>query len=591
MLNSLSKILEKKGSKYTESLLNDYIIITEKIDTYRLIFEKKNEEIIFYKKDNTPITIIDRTLSDIYESAFLEIPIITKDANIPENIFFGLSYVPSERPLRIPYSKLPRYILTDVTKRENGKIVETYDYDVVKDWAAVLCMGRPPVLFEGKLNDEQKKLLIAYDTKQYDGETMPFAKMIEKVFNTSYSREDIIEGIVIKSKDKLTQIISYEFELLNEAYEKENEKRDFYDLVITDLNAFLANYNIPLLEAETKDQLYINIVCDIFNNYCKKRNVLESLDAKYLTPPQFGHHGMLNTKFIKNEQTLKWLATSPIYEALFKVFLSSFRKHKKPYGLLTESVVEKFNSYVTLINGYVNKFDENILLEVRSENIVVDAFKKRNPTDVDNMRVIASIQKAFEPKMRDIIKGAKPCAIYVTTFSPFTTAQMENINRINSMWNCPVVLFAISNSYLIEGKEFHPTDALVKAQMQALINENSQLIAAYGLLNSWSLTEMFEYCRPDYEPIVIITDKGKKSEITLQLFLEEEIMGSRLNVDPKFNVGELDNELHLKCIRAIEDNHATVLLELTPHAIHNLLNNIFSEYRIWNGQMLKLVSD
>ena len=278
MLNTLSKALEKRGQKYVDSLLNEDVIITEKIDTFRLIFEKKGDDIIFYKKDNSPITIIDRTLTDIYEDAILEIPIITKDAKIPENHFFGLYYTPVERPLRIPYSKLPKYILTDVTQKIGNKVIESYDYNTVREWAAILCMGRPPILFEGKLNEEQKRLLIAYDTKQYEGETLTFSKMIEKTFNASYSQEDIIEGIVIKSKDKLTQIISYEFELLNEAYEKENESRDFYDVVITDINAFMSKYSIPLLEANTMDEMYIKIVCDIFNKYCKVKPVNEKID-------------------------------------------------------------------------------------------------------------------------------------------------------------------------------------------------------------------------------------------------------------------------------------------------------------------------
>jgi len=592
MLNTLKKTLEKKGKKYVDSLLNEEVVITEKIDTFRLIFEKKGDHLIFYKKDNTPITLIDRTLTDIYENAILEIPIITKDANISEGLFFGIYYTPVERPLRIPYSKLPKYILTDVTKKSKDYANESYSYNIVKDWAAVLYMGRPPVLFEGKLDEEQKKLLIAYDTKQYDGETMTFSKMIEKTLHNSYSKEDIIEGIVIKSKDKLAQIISYEFELLNEAYEKENESRDFYDIIITDLNSFMNNYNIPILEAETKDEMYINIVCDIFNKYCEIKSVNETIEAKYLMPPQFGYNGKLNKKFITNEESLKWIKTAPIYEALFKVILSSFRKNKKPFGLLTETIVEKFNSYVYLINNYINKFEKSEFLnEARSENIVVDAFKKRNPTDVDNMRVIASIQKAFEPKIKDVAKGEKSCAVYITTFEPFTTAQMNNVMRINQMWNVPVIIFCISNKFRVEGKEFHASDDVVKAQMQALMNDNNALIPGFGLLDSWNLTEIFEYCRPDFEPIVIITDKGKKSEITLQLFFEEEIMGGRIAVSDKFNVGELENEDKLLSFRTIENNNYVLFAELVPPPIVNLRDKIFSEYRYWSGQILKVIND
>jgi len=188
MLNTLAKALEKRGSEFVEKLLREEVVITEKIDTFRLLFEKKGDTILFYKKDNTPITLVERVLTDIYEDALLEIPIITKDVKIPEGYIFGLYYTPIERPLRIPYSKLPKYILTDITRRnENNKVVESLDYESIREWAATLCMGRPPVLFEGKLSDIQKKTLLMYDTKQYDGELMTFSEMIERIFHTSYS--------------------------------------------------------------------------------------------------------------------------------------------------------------------------------------------------------------------------------------------------------------------------------------------------------------------------------------------------------------------------------------------------------------------
>lgn len=593
MINRLSQVLEKRGEKYVDTLLSENVVITEKIDTFRLIFEKKGDELIFYKKDNTPITLIERVLTDIYEEALLEIPIITKEAKIPEGYYFGLYYTPVERPLRIPYSKLPKYILTDITKRdENNKVIESLDYDSIKEWAAVLCMGRPPIIFEGKLNAEQKNLLISYDLRQYDGEMDTFSEMIHNIFNTSYSKENIIEGVIIKSGDKLSQVISYEFDLLNEAYEKANESRDFYDIIISDLIEFLYDYNIPMLEAESKDQLYLNIICNIFNNYCDKRTVNEGIDEKYLMPPQFGYNGKLNKKLIENAETLEWINKAPIYEALFKVFVSSFRKVKKPYGLLTEAIINRFNSYVQLINGYVNNFnDAELLTESRSDNIVINAVKRRSPSDIDNMRVIASIQKAFEPKIRDVNRGAKPCAVYLTTFEPFTNAQMTNVQRIHDMWNCPVIIMGISNEYKVEGKDFHASDELMKAQMQVLMNSDNALIPGFALLTSWNITEIFEYCRPEFEPMVVITDQGKKAELTLQLFLEEEIMGGRINVEDKFNIGELENEDRLSAFRAIEDNNYSLFRELTPPPIHNVMEMVFSEYRLWSGQVLKAIKD
>ncbi len=619
MINTLAKLIEKRGLQYVENFLNENVIITEKIDTFRLIFKKENDQIKLFKKDNTPINLIERVLTDIYEDAINEIPIITKNVNIPEEYYIGLYYTPVERPLRIPYSKIPKYILTDITFRDkNNKIISTVDNNLLKEWSSILCMGRPPIIFEGKLTEEQKKILIAYDTKQYTNEMVPFSKIVKKLFGSLYSKEDIIEGIIIKSKDKLCQVISYEFNILNEAYEKEGESRDFYDIIITDISNFLNNYDIPLLEADNKDELYLKIIYNIFNNYCKNKVIDENMDEKYLMPPQFGYNGKLNKKLINNAETLYWIEKSPIYEALFKVFVSSFRKPKKPHGLLTESIVNNFNNRVNLINNYINKFDylnnleeynkqtinneiddiqqdneKEKLIESYSKNIVIDALnKKRTLTNIDNMRVIASIQKTFEPKINNINKGKIFCAVYVTTFDPFTVAQMTNVKRIFEMWKCPIILMGISNKHKIDGKNFHISDDLIISQMQVLVNDNKEFIHSYKLLSSFKLREIFKYCRElEYEPIVIITDENKKSDICIQLFFEEEIMGGKLNVDEKFNIGELKNEDRLLVFRAIEDNNYSLFKELTPLSIHNLMEKIFSEYRLWSGQILKIVID
>ena len=188
-------------------------------------------------------------------------------------------------------------------------------------------------------------------------------------------------------------------------------------------------------------------------------------------------------------------------------------------------------------------------------------------------------------------RGEKPCAVYLTTFEPFTNAQMTNVQRIHDMWNCPVIIMGISNEYKVEGKDFHATDELIKAQMQVLMNSDNALIPGFALLTSWNITEVFEYCRPEFEPMVIITDQGKKAELTLQLFLEEEIMGGRINVEDKFNIGELENEDRLAAFRAIEDNNYSLFMELTPTAIHNVMDKVFSEYRYWSGQVLRAIKD
>jgi hypothetical protein len=162
---------------------------------------------------------------------------------------------------------------------------------------------------------------------------------------------------------------------------------------------------------------------------------------------------------------------------------------------------------------------------------------------------------------------------------------MENVKQINETWKTPVILAAVSNKYKMKGKEIFFSDELFKAQMKSLCDFNKEIIPAYIMLDSWNLVEIFEYCRPEYEPIVVITDMKKKSEMTLQLYFEEEIMGGRINVDKNFNIGEMENLDKLPAIRSIEDANASYFINLTPQAIHLMFDSMINEYKTQTGMI------
>lgn len=598
-LNTIEKILEKRGSKYVDDFFNEEVVITEKLDTYRILFEKYEDGLKFFKKDNNELNLIERTLTNIWEDAIIELSTIIGNTKLPEGIRFGVAYTPVERPIRLPYSNIPKYILTDMTLRKDNKVIEVYEYDEVEKWAALLHMGRPPIIFKGKLSEQQIKSLKDYELKNYDN-VQSFAKLMEDLFEKTYSEEDIIEGIVIKGEKELVQIKSYEFDLLNESYEKSEHSRDFYDMILLKLNTFMDNYNLPILEGKTGDEMYVEIVSDIFNKFCTKYNeILEDVNPQYLNPPSYGYFGDLNLLLIRNKETIKILEEgSKIHEALFRVLLSSLRKPKKEYGLLTEAAAKKFNTYVFLIknlineeinsNEYVDDYIDHLenvhLNESRSENVVIDAMNDRLPNDVDNMRVISSIQKAFEPATLDVKKGENKAVIYLTECQPFTNSQIENIKSIAGTWKCPVILASISNDRRVEGDEFHFSDELVKAQLDSVAIFNKELIPAYFMADDWNLNDLFEFCRPKYEPMAIITDKGKKADLAVQLYFEDEVMGGRIGVEQNFNIGEMENLYKIDAFRCIEDNLVSKFKELTPQAVWGLFDSMLVEYKSWSGE-------
>ena len=589
MLNTLEQILKKRGLEAVEEFLSEEITITEKLDTYRILFENVDGELKFFKKDNTELNLIERILTNIWEDAIIELSIILDKVNLPENIHFGVAYTPVNKPIRLLYENLPKYVLTDVTKRHGiNKVKEIFDYNEVTEWSKKLNLARPPIIFQGVLSEDQKNELIKYASSNYGKEIK-----LEKIIENSYSDAEIIEGIIIKGENQLVQIESYEFALLNETYQKIESSRDFYDLTLLRMNSFMDKYNFPILEGNNSDDLYLELVCDIFNNYCNGGNISEDLDPVYLSPPSYGYAGNLNLLLIKNKDTIKILEKgNKIHESVFKIMLSSFRKYKKPYGLLRESDVQKFNTYIYFINEKTKGTNlgkiptVELITEAGSENIVVREVEKKIKTDVDNMRVIASVQKAFKPQAPELPKGKEKCVVYVTDPQPFTNNQKENVENLVRMWKAPVILAFVKGEKREEGKLFHLSDQLKRSQLETFADNNQRMVCAFFSLESWDLVEVFEYCRPKYEPIAIITDSDKKSEFVLQLYFEDEVMGGRIGVERDLNIGEMENKEELLAYRTIEDDNFVNFKELTPAPIWNLFNSMASEYKEWNGSVL-----
>ena len=164
---------------------------------------------------------------------------------------------------------------------------------------------------------------------------------------------------------------------------------------------------------------------------------------------------------------------------------------------------------------------------------------------------------------------------------------MENIKQVHAQWNVPIILAAVSSDHDKRGEKFHLTDNTVLSQMQFLSNFDRTLIPSYMMLNSWNLKEIFQFARPHYEPLLLFTDKGKQSDLSLQLFYEEEIMGGKIDVLDGFNIGELENKDLLSAKRAVEDGNGSLFMEVTPKAIHNLYDQIINEYKTWEGSIIQ----
>ena len=216
-LTDLKQIYKDRGREFIENLFTKYVIVSEQLDGSRFTVMKTNDNSLVYcKKDGSRINFIDRTMMVFYERAIEHFESLGTDVLIkmPDNWVFGFQYFPSLAPVNIVYDRLPKnhLILTDIQiLNDSGRIVKTIaDPRVLRDWAKIIDVENPPIIYNGPLNQLQKDKILEYlGTPEKDLMSMfnsqSFTRYIISVLNpnlrTSALMNDIdkpVEGIVFK---------------------------------------------------------------------------------------------------------------------------------------------------------------------------------------------------------------------------------------------------------------------------------------------------------------------------------------------------------------------------------------------------------
>ena len=646
-IKDLREIYEKKGAAEIENYLNGNITITEKIDAHRFSFEKNSEGSFSYfkKNDNRPLTSVDRTISDLYEKAIIHIESLPNyiKHNIPENHRFGFAYFPSDKPLRIEYKNVhsSRLVLTDVTLRgDNNKVKRVYeDISFVNRWSKSFGVGEMPVIFQGKLSESNKEIILNLINGDARNNAF-FAEHIKSTFGRTYTKNHIIEGIVIKSENGLVQIKDPTFGIFETAYEQQ-ESRDFYDLTLLQIESFIQNdFNMPQsFSSASADARYIDLVNQAFNAYVENNRVDESLDPSFLQPKIIGSHGQLSRKFIRNTKTVSYLNRSKIYEELYKVFLSSFRRKRKAHGLLTESFTDSFNviveniQYLTTYNPITEEeifeadedstttdkeaenkdseetksdskdkeketkpdsqdttdADKNTDKEGKDEIINDEPLDYEKGVDlnsadnkIDTFKAIASIQIAFNHEKKEVKPAKTEVIVMLGDFNPINNDHLRHIEKFIEDGKKVVLCYKKKDICGQSQTKFNLTDdTIIKSLERFQLNYSSSVLGVVTIPFA-SISEIFKSCRSkDFEPITLLVERHHGPNYMAQLHLEDTILGNRIGANKDFEIKEFNNKVAYDVLRSIEDDNHKGFVNTTPQPTHNFWDNIMSEFNAW----------
>ena len=405
-IKHLSEIYKKQGAEFLDDLFGKELIVSEKLNGMSFSFERSifDGSLSFYKRDQVnPISKIDRVLMKYYESPIShiqELPALTLN-EIPSGWRFGMEFFINPSPVLVSYQRIPRngLVLTHIiVKNQFGDIERTIvEKEELDYWADLLGVETPPIIFQGKLSDDQKVSIndfvnSAHDNLKTEHGTNSFAKYLLSILNPELNKtflnnslEEPIEGVVFRFGSIDGTGESFTAKILDPVFEditrQNNVKKvsyfpsDIYGITILEVMNYILNKGIDsfTFEGEDPQDKYISFVCSVFNSftdeYGEKYLGLDFQEPEFLKQEGF----QPNHDLIKDEKTKSLIADDESYESLFKLILSAFRKIKKrPGGFFTQGAIEQFNLLVREISEYLN----NNSIVVESMIPTFDQFRK-----------------------------------------------------------------------------------------------------------------------------------------------------------------------------------------------------------------------
>ena len=352
--------------------------------------------------NNDPLNFVDLAIQKFYGFIFSylhSLPDYVTNLLSP-NWWFCFEYFPDLQPAHIEYKKLPKnnLILSCIVKGTRYK----YNHSEIVEYAKLFDVDALPVIFKGKLNEKQLEIINLFlhtsesDLEYVFGENN-FAYFFYKILNPQLENSFLmnefnnnLEKIIIKidGNDEHT------FEILNPSYEKmelsnKTEYLETYSLILLNFLEFLQLVNFEKLKLKeiTKDELYIELISAIFNEYIE--NIKKEIKDWNLSIPEFFTEDKfkINTFLLKNRETIDLIKSDPKIEYLFKLILSSFnKKKKKPIGIFNNKTVELFNSEVDKISSFLDeilKINREYLLRNNDLLNFKDYFNINYNTDAD----------------------------------------------------------------------------------------------------------------------------------------------------------------------------------------------------------------
>jgi cytidyltransferase-like protein len=535
-INNLREVYEKKGEAFLSSLLNSYVIINEKLDgTLFGVKKNKNDQFKYFKKAGE-ISYVDRVLMKYYNGAISHFESLPEEKRqrIPANFYFGFEYFTrgdfdGKRRKAMPKNGL---VLSYIHKLDDSgtPVATVQNKEQLDRWAEYLVVERPPILFEGKLNDEQKTAILEFVyspgeelTKKF--KTHSFTKYIISILKGEESQleEELdTDTLIFRFYDEsnqnpeeqvfLAKLVDPMFQQREEGVAKprENRSQDYIWLIIIDLMNHFEMYDVADLEKMAEkgsnyDEKYLALINSIFKDFIKeyagKYEGLELEIPEYLKRPEFE----LDTNLVKDPAVLRLIKGNETYTEIYKILLNFLRRNRKKSssGFFTQELLTQLNIIVDKIRNVImgNKVYEGLF----------PSFSEFVGSATDDG--ILSEKEVAEGK------GKKPDStevnLLIGNFQPVTMGHIKAAKKLKEKNGHPVVLVAVKPEK--KTAKFPFSTRLTKTMLEKVKQEYHDLILDIKMIDSGQIEEILEELHPAYKPLLWGTSERRVKDYALQL--------------------------------------------------------------------------
>ena len=588
-LQNLRTYFQSTNINDFNSMLKLTCVVSEKIQASSFHVKSTSTGYEYFKSGSKhKMDKVDRTMVRYYENGINYFKAIPKDVkeDMPHDWKFGFDYMIDNKTVDIEYESLPKnhlilthiQILNPKNPTQIKKVIR--DPQILNKWAELLGVQKPPVIFQGVLQSNQKddliRLLELSDSDfKIKFKDQSFTRAIFNIFNIGLNNPTLnsnldndIDGLIVNFYEGKNPK-SFKLERFDRKDIQKREPSDMYQIAILDLVEYITEFNLEEISLESEDsaERYIELISHIFNAYIEK-NASKYVGASFNSADFSENKGFkLNPAFITNEKTLS-LIQNEVLSELYKIALGSFRKKRnKETDIINKDLMSQINEIVDSIDAIVMaKTNENDVLNFKS-------YLLNQKLQYNESPVLEALKVDYPEH------GKKLVNMFVGRFQPFTLGHAKVVETIHKQNGHPVVILLVKAKNKKKEDAFkRPYDEETQVEMINRLKSKYPIEEVF-VIPTGGIDTMFNAMRPKYEPVLWGTGSDRMKTYGFQVDKPEyrEDLGVRTDFG-LYEIPRTGKNISATQVRnAMLDGDEKLFKKLTPKPVHDMYNELKSK--------------